>query len=74
MAFDIGAELDLSEGDKLELFEMDGTICIKPVTVYPKRYIDELKSEIDATKEKIASGEQSVFDSVDTLLATLEET
>ena len=67
-------KLGLTEGDKLELFEKDGTICIMPVAVYPKRYIDELKSEIEATKEKIASGEQPVFDTVDALLAMLEET
>ncbi len=66
-------KLGLSEGDKLELFEKDGTICIMPVAVYPKRYIDELKSEIEATKEKIASGEQPVFDTVDALLAMLED-
>ena len=66
-------KLGLSEGDKLELFEKDGTICIMPVAVYPKRYLNELKSEIKATKEKIASGEQPVFDTVDALLAMLEE-
>ena len=66
-------KLGLSEGDKLELFEKDGTIHIVPVVVYPKKYLDELKDEIEATKAKIASGEQPVFDTVDTLLARLEE-
>jgi len=66
-------KLGLSEGDKLELFEKDGTICIVPVVVYPKKYLDELKDEIEATKAKIASGEQPVFNSLDTLLARLEE-
>ena len=65
-------KLGLSEGDKLEIFEKDGTICIMPVVVYPKKYLDELRNEINDAKEKIASGEQPVFDSVDALFAKLE--
>jgi hypothetical protein len=47
-------------------------IFIIPVVVYPKKYLDELRSEIEDTKSKIASGEQPIFDSVDTLLTKLE--
>lgn len=43
-----------------------------PVVVYPKKYLDELRGEIDEAKAKIASGEQPVFDSVDALFAKLE--
>lgn len=70
---EIVAKLGLSEGDKLEVFERDGTICMMPVAVYPKKYLDELRREIDEAKAKIASGEQPVFDSVDALFAKLEE-
>jgi AbrB family looped-hinge helix DNA binding protein len=63
----------LSEGDKLEVFEKDGAIQMMPVAVYPKKYLEELRSEIEATKARIASGEQPVFDTVDALLAKLEE-
>jgi looped-hinge helix DNA binding domain, AbrB family len=66
-------KLGLSEGDRLEIVEQDGTLCLMPVVVYPKKYIDELRDEIDEAKAKIASGEQPVFDSVDALLAKLEE-
>jgi AbrB family looped-hinge helix DNA binding protein len=66
-------KLGLSEGDKLELFEKDGTICMMPVVVYPKKYLDELKDEIEEAKAKIASGKQPVFNNVDALLAKLEE-
>lgn len=66
-------KLGLSEGDKLEIYEKDGIICIMPVTVYPKKYLDELREEIEATKLKIASGEQAVFDNVDALFEKLEE-
>ena len=62
----------LSEGDKLDIFEKDGTICMLPVVVYPKKYLDELRGELGEVKAKIASGEQPVFDSVDALFAKLE--
>lgn len=65
-------KLGLSEGDKLDIFEQDGAICMLPVAVYPKKYLDELRSEINEAKAKIASGEQPVFDSVDALFAKLE--
>ena len=40
---DIIVKLGLSEGDKLDIFEKDGTICIIPVVVYPKNYLSELR-------------------------------
>ena len=65
--------LGLSEGDKLEVYEKDGIICIMPVAVYPKKYLDELRNEIEATKVKIAAGEQPIFDNVVALFAKLED-
>ena len=70
---EIIVKLGLSEGDKLDIFERDGTICMLPVVVYPKKYLDELRDEIKEVKAQIASGEQPVFDSVDALFAYLEE-
>lgn len=69
---EIIVKLGLSEGDKLDIFEKDGFICIMPVAVYPKKYLDELREEISDVKAKIASGEQPVFDSVDALFDKLE--
>jgi len=69
---EIIVKLGLSEGDKLDIFERDGTICMLPVVVYPKKYLDELRGELSEVKAKIASGEQPVFDSVDALFAKLE--
>lgn len=69
---EIIVKLGLSEGDKLDVFERDGTICMLPVAVYPKKYLDELRGELNEVKAKIASGEQPVFDSVDALFAKLE--
>lgn len=65
-------KLGLSEGDKLDVFEKDGTICMVPVAVYPKKYLDELRDEINDAKAKIVSGEQPVYDNVDALFAKLE--
>ena len=69
---DIVAKLGLSEGDRMEISERDGMITIMPVTVYPKQYLDELRSEIEAAKTQIASGEKPVFDSIDALFDALE--
>lgn len=69
---EIITKLGLSEGDKLDIIEQDGTIRMIPVVVYPKKYLDELRAEIDQAKAKIASGEQPVFDSVDALFEKLE--
>ena len=69
---EIIVKLGLSEGDKLDIFEKDGSICIMPVVVYPKKYLSELKEEIGDVKAKIAPGEQPVFDSVDALFDKLE--
>ena len=65
-------KLGLSEGDKLEFYEQDGIICAMPVTVYPKKYLEQLREEVEETKVKISSGEQPVFDNLDALIAKLE--
>ena len=39
-------KMGLREGDKLEIVEKDGVIELMPVAVYPKKYLDELRSEI----------------------------
>ena len=65
--------LGLSKGDKLEVFERDGIIYMVPVIVYPKKYVDELHGELSQMMERIKSGEQPVFDSIDELIDKLEE-
>ena len=69
---DIIVKLGLSEGDTLDIYEKDGAICIIPVMVYPKKYMDDLRKEIDDVKARLASGEQPVFDNVDALFDALE--
>ena len=69
---EIVSRLGLNEGDKLDVSERDGMITIVPVAVYPKKYLDELRGEIETAKAKIASGETPVFSSIDALFAELE--
>ena len=70
---EIISTLGLSEGDKLDIFEKDGMICLMPVVVYPKKVVDDLRNEISQVKEHLNKGEQPVFDSIDALFAGLEE-
>lgn len=65
--------LGLSEGDKMDIFEKNGMLHIMPVAIYPKKYLHDLRKEIKEVKEKIASGEQPVFDSIDAMFLKLEE-
>ena len=57
----------------MEVYEQDGLICFRPVVFYHKKYLDELRKEIEETKTRVASDEQSVFDNVDALFSKLEE-
>ena len=50
-------KLGLSEGDKLDVYEKDGLICIMPVVVYPKKYLDELREEIIVHKLEKSLGD-----------------
>ena len=59
---DIVQKMGLREGDKLEIVEKDGVIELMPVAVYPKKYLDELRGEIEEAKARVAAGEQPVFD------------
>lgn len=69
---DIVKHLGLAEGDKLDVVEKDGVIQIIPVAVYPKKYLEELRGEIDEAKARVAAGERPTFDSVDALFDMLD--
>ncbi len=58
-------KLGLEEGDKLEITEHDGVLQIVPVAVYPRKYVDSLKSEIEKTKKELAEGKTPLFDNID---------
>ena len=69
---EVVSKLGIKEGDKLEVIEKDGIIQLVPVVVYPKRYVEDLKTEIDDIKAKVAAGTQPVFDDLDSLFNALE--
>ena len=58
---EIVTKLGLSEGDKLDIYENDGIICIMPVTVYPKKYVDALRSEVEQVRMKNICNVQSLL-------------
>lgn len=70
---DIVLSMGLTEGDKLDVYEKDGMICMVPVTIYPQKYVDELHDEITQLKESIKAGDQPVFDNIDSLFDKLEK-
>lgn len=69
---EIVTSLGLNEGDKLDIFEKNGIIYLMPVVVYPKKYVDELHSEIADLKAEIESGNKPIFDNIDSLFDKLE--
>jgi len=64
--------LGISTGDKLEIFEDKGMICIMPVVVYPKGYVEKILDDVENIRQDVAAGRQPVFDNVDDLIAALE--
>jgi len=69
---EITTSLALSAGDKFEVFVKDGMICMLPVAVYPKKYIDELQKELAITKQQVQNGEREAFTNLDAMLAKLD--
>ena len=64
--------LGLSTGDRLEIYEQDGIICIMPVVVHPKGYVDKLLEDVENIKNDMLAGKQAVFSNVNDLIANLE--
>ena len=48
-------------------------ICITPVVVYPKNYVDELHSEVQTIKVDIEAGRKPVFNNIESLFSSLEQ-
>ena len=65
--------LGLREGDIFDVFVYDGIICLKPVVIYSKNYVETLQNEVAQLNAEIQSGKQSPFDSVDALMENLEK-
>ncbi|MCL1995613.1 MAG: AbrB/MazE/SpoVT family DNA-binding domain-containing protein [Defluviitaleaceae bacterium] len=65
-------KLGLLEGDKLEIYEQEGVICMMPVVAYPKPYVEKLIKDVEEINKKVATGEHPAFDSINSLISDLE--
>ena len=68
----IVSSMNLNTGDKFEIFEKNGMICICPVVVYPIGYVESLQAEVDSIKSDIAAGRKPIFRDVDSMFEALE--
>jgi len=44
-----------------------------PVAEYPQEYIDKLLEDVETVKKKLATGQQPIFDTLEDLIADLED-
>lgn len=65
-------KLGLSEGDKFEIAEKDGVIYMLPVSVYPKKYVEQLEKIAKEASDDIKSGILPVFDSAEKMFEYLD--
>lgn len=70
---DVIRKLKLHEGDKFEITEKNGVIYMIPVSIYPKKYVEELEKIAAQTKHGIEDGSIPVFDNVDDIFNSLDE-
>ncbi|MDR0975217.1 MAG: AbrB/MazE/SpoVT family DNA-binding domain-containing protein [Ruminococcus sp.] len=73
MPKEIVVSLGLKDGDKFEVFEKDGMICFMPVAVYPKSYVEKLKTIADKAVGEFESGEIKGYTNMDELIADLNK-
>lgn len=66
-------ELDLNEGDHLDISVKDGVIIIEPVAVYSKSYIKKLEDTVMRINEEPIDYNVGPFKSVEEAINYLEE-
>jgi AbrB family looped-hinge helix DNA binding protein len=66
-------ELNIQEGDHLEVFVRDGAIIIEPVAVYSKFYIKKLEDTVMRLNEEPTEYNVGPFKSVEDAINYLEE-
>jgi len=65
-------ELNLNEGDHLEISVRDGAINIEPVAVYSKSYVEKLEKSVMMIQEEPAKYDAGPFSSVEEAIEYLE--
>jgi AbrB family looped-hinge helix DNA binding protein len=66
-------ELNLQEGDHLEVSVKDGAVIIEPVAVYSKSYIKKLEDTVMRLNEEPTKYNVGPFESVEDAISYLEE-
>ncbi len=70
---EIISELNLYEGDHLDVSVKDGKIIIEPVAVYSKSYIQKLESTVLKLQEESSNYNVGPFKSVEDAMRYLED-
>lgn len=70
---EIVTELNLQEGDHLDISVEDGAIIIEPVAVYSKSYIQKLEETVMKINEEPSKENVGPFSSVEDAINYLEE-
>ena len=70
---DIVDELNLQEGDHLEVSIKDGAIIIEPVAVYSKSYIKKIEDTVMRLNEEPSKYNVGPFQSVEDAIRYLED-
>lgn len=70
---EIVSELNLNEGDHLDISVKDGVIIIEPVAVYSKSYIKRLEDTVMRINEEPIKYNVGPFKSVEEAISYLEE-
>jgi len=70
---EIVEELNLQEGDHLEISVKNGSIIIEPVAVYSKSYIKKLEDTVMRLNEEPTKYNVGPFKSVEDAISYLEE-
>ncbi len=65
-------ELNLQEGDHLEVSIREGVICLEPVAIYSKAYVDKLESTVMMINEKPKDYTEGPFSTVKDAIKYLE--
>jgi len=70
---EIVSELNLREGDHLDISVKDGSIIIEPMSVYSKSYIQKLEEAVMRINEEPSKYSVGPFKSVEEAMKYLEE-
>ena len=69
---EIISELNLQEGDHLEVSIKEGIICLEPVAIYSKSYVEKLENTVMMINEKSKYYTEGPFTTVEDAIKYLE--